>query len=87
MSESKYEIKVGTFSLFKNEKKTADNNQPHYIGNGKDLNGNDFQVSAWLTTSKSGIKYFSCKLQEPYNANNSNNNEDNAASVETDLPF
>ena len=50
MNESTYEIKPGTFSLFKNENQNAENNQPHYNGNGKDLNGNDFQVSAWLTT-------------------------------------
>ncbi len=67
---SNYETKPGSFSLFKNENKNDENNQPHYKGNGKDINGNDFQVSAWLTTSKNGVKYFSCKMQEPYNSEN-----------------
>lgn len=84
---SNYETKPGSFSLFKNDKRNDQNNQPHYNGNGKDLNGNEFQVSAWVTTSKNGVQYFSCKMQEPYKkeervntpqpvANNSNNEGD-----------
>lgn len=83
---SNYETKPGSFSLFKNDKRNDQNNQPHYNGNGKDLNGNEFQVSAWVTTSKNGVQYFSCKMQEPYKkeervntpqpvANNSNNED------------
>lgn len=89
MSDSTYEVKPGTFSLFKNENRTDNNNQPHYNGNGKDLNGNEFQVSAWLTESKNGKKYFSCKLQEPYKKETAPNQVPTAATVEGDpyLPF
>jgi|TARA_R110001592_G_scaffold123076_2_gene330516 uncharacterized protein (DUF736 family) len=76
MSE-KYEVKNGSFSLFKNENRTEENKQPHYNGNGKDLNGVEFQVSAWLTTSKSGMKYLSCKMQEPYEKKQEGNNSSN----------
>ena len=79
MNESTYEIK--------NENQNAENNQPHYNGNGKDLNGNDFQVSAWLTTSKAGKKYFSCKLQEPYNKQATETASDNVEASDPDLPF
>jgi|TARA_B100000780_G_scaffold188633_2_gene132624 hypothetical protein len=84
MSESTYEIKPGTFSLFKNDNRTEENKQPHYNGNGKDLSGNDFQVSAWLTESKAGKKYFSCKIQEPYKKEQSVKSDEDSS---PDLPF
>ena len=85
---SDYEIKPGTFSLFKNENRTDDNNQPHYNGNGKDMNGNDFQVSSWVTTSKGGKTYLSCKMQEPYKKPNGEDTAPNQVPVqEPDLPF
>tara|TARA_R100001369_G_scaffold17243_4_gene32506 strand:- start:361 stop:633 length:273 start_codon:yes stop_codon:yes gene_type:complete len=89
---SDYEIKPGTFSLFKNENRTDDNNQPHYNGNGKDMNGNDFQVSSWVTTSKGGKTYLSCKMQEPYKKdeplkNNSAAPEPMQSTEDPDLPF
>ena len=83
---SDYEIKPGTFSLFKNENRTDDNNQPHYNGNGKDMSGNDFQVSAWVTTSKGGKTYFSCKMQEPYKKE-ANLEIATKTQLEPDLPF
>ena len=89
---SDYEIKPGTFSLFKNENRTDDNNQPRYNGNGKDMNGNDFQVSSWVTTSKGGKTYLSCKMQEPYkkdepSKNNSAAPEPMQSTEDPDLPF
>ena len=89
---SDYEIKPGTFSLFKNENRTDDNNQPHYNGNGKDMNGNDFQVSSWVTKSKGGKTYLSCKMQEPYKKdeplkNNSAAPEPMQSTEDPDLPF
>jgi len=85
---SNYEIKPGTFSLFKNENRTDDNNQPHYNGNGKDMNGNEFQVSAWVTTSKGGKTYFSCKMQEPYKKGGTVDREAATKThLDPDLPF
>jgi len=59
-----YEAKPGSFSLFKNDKKEADNHSD-YKGDGKDLDGNAVWVSAWLKEGKSG-KFMSCsfKLKE-----------------------
>ena len=76
MSE-KYEVKNGSFSLFKNKNRTEENKQPHYNGGGKDLNGSDFQVSAWVSISKGGLKYLSCKMQEPYEKKQEENNSTN----------
>lgn len=43
--------------LFKNNKKTKDN-QPDYTGN-ITVSGTQFNLSAWLKTSKGGDKYMS----------------------------
>jgi hypothetical protein len=56
-----YEAKPGSFSLFKNDRK-ANESQPDYKGDGKDLNGNDVWVSAWLKQGSKG-EFFSCSLQ------------------------
>lgn len=56
-----YEAKPGSFSLFKNDKKEADNH-PDYKGDGKDLDGNPIWVSAWLKEGKSG-KFMSCSFK------------------------
>jgi len=65
MSNSKYEIKPGNISLFKNDK--GDNEKrPDYTGSMKTPNGEELQVSMWLTESQSGLKYLSGKVQEPY---------------------
>jgi|TARA_R110000751_G_scaffold76871_2_gene155063 uncharacterized protein (DUF736 family) len=87
---SNYETKPGSFSLFKNENRTDENNQPHYNGNGKDMNGNDFQVSAWVATSKAGLTYFSCKMKEPYKKDEPSKGDLEIATktqLEPDLPF
>ena len=86
MSE-KYEIKNGSFSLFKNDKRTDVNNQPNYSGNGKDLNGSEFQVSAWLTTSQSGMKYLSCKMQTPLKKKEETTANDNSSNDDLGLDF
>ncbi len=56
-----FEYKPGTFSLFKNEKRTADN-QPNYRGEGKDLEGNPIEVAAWLKEGSKG-KFMSCSFK------------------------
>ena len=59
-----YEPKPGTFSLFKNEKKTSDNH-PDYTGTGLDRDGSEIQVSAWLKDGKNG-KFMSCTIKEKW---------------------
>ena len=56
-----FEHKPGSFSLFKNDRKTADN-QPDYKGPGKDLQGNEIEVAAWLKDGGKG-KFMSCSFK------------------------
>lgn len=49
--------------LFKNNRKEKDSH-PDYTGTGN-LNGEDFQISAWLKEGKNG-KFFSFSFQPPY---------------------
>jgi len=57
-------------ALFKNENKTNDN-QPTYRGP-LNVNGEDFELAAWVKTSKAGKKFMSLKVSPPYqkDANN-----------------
>lgn len=56
-----YEAKAGSFSLFKNDRKEKDTH-PDYKGDGKDLDGNDVWVSAWIKEGAKG-KFMSCSIQ------------------------
>jgi len=56
-----YEAKPGTFSLFKNQNKQKETH-PDYSGDGKDLDGNEIYVSAWLKDGKNG-KFMSCSFK------------------------
>ena len=56
-----FEHKPGTFSLFKNDRKTADNH-PDYRGEGKDLQGHSIEVAAWLKQGTKG-KFMSCSFK------------------------
>jgi len=58
-----YEHKAGQASLFKNDNRTAENNQPVYRGEGMDLNGNMIRLSLWKKTSSSGLEYLSISMQ------------------------
>jgi hypothetical protein len=58
-----YEHKPGQASLFKNDKRTAENNQPVYRGEGMDLNGKPIRLSLWKKTSSTGIEYLSISIQ------------------------
>jgi hypothetical protein len=54
------------------------------------MNGNDFQVSAWVATSKAGLTYFSCKMKEPYKKDEPSKGDLEIATkthLEPDLPF
>lgn len=58
---SEFVHKPSSFSLFKNTRKTADNH-PDYTGTGKDLDGNDIEVAAWLKDGGKG-KFMSCTFK------------------------
>ena len=55
MTNNKYEHKENKGSLFKNNTKQTDSH-PDYKGS-CNINGVSMWVSAWETTSKSGMKY------------------------------
>ena len=58
------EQKDNTIVIFKNDKKTAEN-QPDYKGK-MVVDGKMKEVSLWVRDAASGIKYMSGPVQEPY---------------------
>jgi uncharacterized protein (DUF736 family) len=58
------EQKVNTGTIFKNDKKTADN-QPDYRGK-INVEGKELEISLWVKTAQSGVKYMSAAIKEPY---------------------
>jgi uncharacterized protein (DUF736 family) len=50
-------------ALFKNEKKTAEN-QPDYTGRAT-IEGQQYNVAAWVRTSQAGAKYMSLAFSIP----------------------
>lgn len=58
------EQKNNSGAIFKNDKKTAEN-QPDYKGKGV-VDGKEVQIALWLKESKTGTKYFSAAFSEPY---------------------
>jgi uncharacterized protein (DUF736 family) len=58
------ETRINTGAIFKNDKKTADN-QPDYRGK-VNVEGKDMEIALWLKTSDKGLKYFSASLKEPW---------------------
>jgi uncharacterized protein (DUF736 family) len=77
---SNYQPKEGTGSLFKNEKKTAEN-QPDYRGS-TNIGGTNYILAGWIKEAKNGSKFLSLKIQKE---------ADNSAPKETetnnDMPF
>ena len=61
-----YEHKPGSFTLFKNSKKADGSNQPDYTGTGKDRDGSDIDVSAWIKESGNGGKFMSCAFKDKW---------------------
>jgi uncharacterized protein (DUF736 family) len=58
------EQKNNTGAIFKNDKKTAEN-QPDYRGN-MTVDGQQWEISLWVRESAAGLKYFSAAIKEPY---------------------
>jgi hypothetical protein len=58
------EQKDNTITIFKNDKKTAEN-QPDYKGKMM-VDGKMKDVSLWVREAASGIKYMNGPVQEPY---------------------
>jgi len=58
------EQKINIGAIFKNDKKTADN-QPDYRGK-INVEGKELEISLWVKTAQSGVKYMSAAIKEPY---------------------
>jgi len=58
-----FEQRDGQGSLFKNDRKTTDK-QPDYTGNIM-VEGHLYNLSAWIKTGKSGVKFMSLAVREP----------------------
>ena len=56
-----YEHNPNSGTLFKNDRKVKDS-QPDYKGSGKDKDGNDIWISAWIKKSANG-SYMSLSFQ------------------------
>jgi len=86
------EQKQNTGAIFKNDKKTADN-QPDYRGK-INVEGKELEISLWVKTAQSGVKYMSAAIKEPYVApapapvlQNTTDKIKAADEFEDDLPF
>jgi len=84
---SGFEHKPGSFALFKNDRKERPN-QPDYTGNGKDLEGHDIRVAAWLKEGRNG-KFMSCSFSYPQAQREQTNRSEPADQFEpdSDIPF
>ena len=59
------EQKNNTGAIFKNDKKTAEN-QPDYRGKMM-VDGKEWEISLWIRESQAtGLKYFSAAIKEPF---------------------
>jgi uncharacterized protein (DUF736 family) len=86
------EQKINSGAIFKNDKKTADN-QPDYRGK-INVEGKELEISLWVKTAQSGVKYMSAAIKEPYVApapapvlQNTTDKIKAADDFEDDLPF
>tara|TARA_Y100001951_G_scaffold69173_1_gene56095 strand:- start:240 stop:491 length:252 start_codon:yes stop_codon:yes gene_type:complete len=65
MSTTKYKHKEGRGSLFKNTYKDKDT-QPDLRGTMTDLQGKEFEISAWEGQTQAGDYKLSIQMSEPY---------------------
>ena len=78
--------KINTGAIFKNKNKTAPNH-PDYRGV-VNVDGKEKELALWLKESKSGIKYFSVSVSEPYvNPAATAASDEPLIAQDDDLPF
>lgn len=58
------ETKVNSGAIFKNDKKTAEN-QPDYRGK-INVDGKELEISLWVKEGQKAGKYFSAAIKEPW---------------------
>ena len=59
-----YELRDGSGSLFRNEKKQPGERTPDYRGDAM-VNGARVEIAAWVKESATGKKFLSLKFSEP----------------------
>jgi uncharacterized protein (DUF736 family) len=79
-----YELRDGSGSLFRNERKQEGDRQPDYRGDAM-VNGRKVEIAAWLKTSASGKKFLSLKFSEPRERDQ--NAKPASPAPEADFPF
>lgn len=79
---AKLNLENGDVKIFKNEFKTDGTKQPDYNG-GLMIDGKEYQIALWVNESKSGMKYFGGKVQEPQKPSD----PDLVKEDSNDLPF
>ena len=60
-----YEQKNGQFTVWVNDKYTKGGKHPYAKGKGKDLQGNEIEVTLWIPKSDK-IRGFNLTMSEPY---------------------
>jgi len=80
-----YVSKPGSFTLFKNQKKEADNH-PDYRGDGMDMNGEPVWVSAWIREGAKG-KFMSCSMQHKNKDQPVKKKAGDMSDLDNDIPF
>ena len=83
---SEFVQKPGSWNLFRNNKKTADN-QPDYRGTITLEDGTVLELSAWLKDGKNGNKFFSGTVREPYRKPEETTPPPPSSAAEDDCPF
>jgi|TARA_E500000305_G_C4017685_1_gene236725 uncharacterized protein (DUF736 family) len=66
MSQSTYEHKPGTGSMWKNPDATSQNNQPNWRGKIMLPDGTMQEIAGWEKITQSGDKFISCQLKDVY---------------------
>lgn len=64
-------------ALFKNENKNPGSKQPDFTGSIK-IEGVDYRLAGWLTTSRGGVDYISLKATDPEEQQQYQNRQGNA---------
>jgi len=59
-----YELRDGSGSIFRNEKKQPGERTPDYRGDAM-VNGQRVEIAAWVKESATGKKFLSLKFSEP----------------------
>ena len=80
------ETKQNEGAIFKNTKKPEGSKQPDYRGE-IDCDGVKKEIALWLSESKSGVKYFSVKLSDPWVKPEAKESAPASEQSGDDLPF